>query len=290
MKAHRINIILTCIAGLWLNTSCDKINTPIQSPQTPSDTNVFVRKVLLEDYTGHTCGNCPNAAKVAESLSEQYGENLVVLAVHAGFFAKVKLPNYPASYTTTAGNDWDATSGFGVSNVGNPNGMVNRKNYENNGLIQKETKWPTTVALAINDTYILGLKLKLNYNASTRTLNTNVKANFKIGYSNNVKVNLVLTEDSIIGDQTDYTKSPDHIPDYVFMHVLRGAINGSWGTDLKNAPINASDSVSVDFNNFVIDSKFKDKQLTVVAFAYDALTKEVLQVEKMKLLSNSVSK
>lgn len=288
MKTNRIYIILTSVVGLWLFSSCDKINSPIQSAQTPGDTNIFVRKVLLEDYTGHTCGNCPNAAKVAESLAKQYGENLVVLAVHAGWFSNVKT-DYPTSYTTTAGNDWDGTSGFGISKVGNPNGMVNRKNYQNSGLIQKETKWPTTVALAMNDTYILGLKLKLSYNASSRILNTNVKANFKIGYSNDVKVSVVLMEDSIIGDQTDYTQSPSHIENYVFMHMLRGAINGSWGTNLKTAPINAADSVSVDFTNFAIDSKFKDKHLTVVAFAYDASTKEVLQVEKIGLLAKTIT-
>lgn len=286
MKLSPSHLLVTAILALLF--SCDKVSNPVQNPDQFVDTTSYVRKVLLEDYTGHYCGNCPNAAKVAENLDKQYGGKVIVVAVHAGWFAKLYPPDYVTSYTTTAGNDWDGTSGFGISMVGNPNGMVNRKNYNDNGLIQKETKWPTTVSLALADTYILGLEPSLNYNASTRILNTTVKAKFKsdAGYPNSVKLSVILLEDSIIGDQKDYTKSPDHVSDYVFMHVLRGAINGSWGTDLKTGPIKAGDSVSVSFNNFAIDPKFKEKHLTVVAFAYDANSREVLQVEKAKLIKS----
>ena len=64
--------------GLLL-VSCDKIETPNQKPpavyncispltqivKTNTTTSNF-RKVLLEDYTGHTCPNCPRAAESAE--------------------------------------------------------------------------------------------------------------------------------------------------------------------------------------------------------------------------------
>lgn len=265
--------------------SCDKVEYPAESVKTDKDSTngqVYVRKVLLEDYTGHKCGNCPAAAIVAENLYEQYKGKVVTVAVHAGFFAKTS-QTHPASYTTTAGNDWDGSTGFAVSAVGNPNGMVNRKNYNGNGLIQKETKWPTTVSLALSDTYILGLTIKPSYNESTRMLSTDVSAKFKTAYPNNVKLNLIIIEDSIIGPQTDYSKNPDYVPNYVFMHMLRESINGSWGTDLKVTPIAAKDSVKVSFNSFPIKSTFNDKQLYLVAFAYDATNKEVLQVEKVKM-------
>lgn len=284
MRISSLHLIATAALGLLF--SCDKVSNPVQNPDQSVDTTIYVRKVLLEDYTGHYCGNCPNAARVAENLDKQYEGKVVVVAVHAGWFAKLYPPDYVTSYTTVAGNDWDGSSGFGISAVGNPNGMVNRKNYNGNGLIQKETKWPTTVSLALADTYILGLEPSLSYNSSTRILNTTVKAKFKsdAGYPNTVKLSVILLEDSIIGDQKDYTKSPDHISNYVFMHLLRGAINGSWGTDLKTGPVQAGDSAIVSFNNFAIDPSYKEKNLSVVVFAYDALNREVLQVEKAKLI------
>ena len=276
-----IPLTLTLLSFL----SCEKIDYPYESnpsSQDSSDATKYVRKVLLEDYTGHTCGNCPAAALVAENLYNQYKGKVVTIAVHAGFFTKTN-SKYPTSYTTTVGNDWDGASGFGVSAVGNPNGMVNRKNYENNGLIQKESKWPTTVSLALQDKYILGLEIKPSYIETSRMLSTNVIARFKEPYANDVKLSLVIIEDSIIGPQTDYTKNPDLIPNYVFMHMLRDAVNGSWGSDLKKIPVLAKDSVNLSFPNFGIKSKFNDKHLYLVAFAYDATTREVLQVEKVKM-------
>jgi thiol-disulfide isomerase/thioredoxin len=284
-------VLLSSVLLISFLTSCDKVKDPIQhSSGAAVDSAVYVRKVLVEDYTGHYCGNCPPAAVVAENLAKQYENKIVIISVHAGFFAKL-YPGYPTSFTTTAGNEWDGNgtnAGFGISGgVGNPSGMVNRKDYTASGsLAQKETKWPTSVSLALNDTYILGLDLKTNYDPSLRALNTSIKAKFKTSYQNPIKLSVVLTEDSIIDAQKDYDKTPDLVPNYVFMHMLRGAINGTWGDTLKkisDGPLLANDSISVNYPNFSINTKFNDKQLYVVAFAYDAVSKEVLQVEKVKI-------
>ncbi|MBK9283171.1 MAG: Omp28 family outer membrane lipoprotein [Sphingobacteriaceae bacterium] len=281
MKNSNLTVLFFLIIGLY---SCDKVSNPIQNATTTPvvNTNTQVRKVLLEDYTGHKCGNCPAAAIVAENLYNQYQGKVIPIAVHAGFFAKTSV-SHPTSYTTTAGNEWDANTGFGIGTAGNPNGMVNRKNFPDHGLIQKEDKWPTTVSLALNDTYYLGLDLKTNYNEGTRVLNTEVKAKFAATYTNNVKLQVIITEDSVIGPQTDYSKNPDLIPNYVFMHMLRGDLNGPWGQALQSAPIASNDSVTVNITPYNLPAGFKDKHITVIAFAYDETTKEVLQVEKKKI-------
>lgn len=276
-------IYLQALSVLIFLSSCDKIKTPIQSTQVQGDTTKYIRKVLIEDYTGHTCGNCPPAAVEAENLSKAYPGKVVVIAVHAGFFAKVKA-NYPASYTTTAGNDWDGSTGFNISGgAGNPNGMINRKSYDGNQ-IQKETKWSSSVQQAVNEPYILGLTVTPVYDPTTRNLSATVKSTFKTAYQNDVMLSVVFTEDSIVGAQTDYTKSPsDLIPDYLFMHMLRGDLNGSWGQLLKAAPVTAGSSASITTNQKPLNTLFVDKQVSIVAFAYDAQTKEVLQVEKVKI-------
>jgi thiol-disulfide isomerase/thioredoxin len=259
--------------------SCDKIK------KAPDNSNIKpnTRKILLEDYTGHQCGNCPAAAGVAENLSEKYGDKLIVIAVHAGFFTRLN-SEFVTSYTCTTGNDWDAASGFGISaSAGNPNGMINRKSYADNGRIQKETKWSTSVSLASQDVEFCDMFLSASYNPTTRKLNTTVKTKFRRSYANNTKLCVVFTEDSIIGPQKDYRKNPDVIEEYEFMHMLRGSINGSWGVDLKAPPIKYQDSVIVSYPNFSLDPKFVDKNVTVIAFVYDAISKEVLQVEKVKI-------
>lgn len=53
--------------------------------------------------------------------------------------------------------------------------------------------------------------------------------------------------------------------------------------EIDQQPILANDSVSTSFNNFSINSIFNDKQLYLVGFVSDATTREVLQVEKVKI-------
>lgn len=287
--------IKTLISGLIIVaalSSCDKVKNPKVQKDEVQGTNFITKsndsvsnykKVLVEDYTGHQCGNCPNAAIVAENLYAQYHGTVVVIAVHAGFWTKTNA-EYPTSYTTSAGNDWDnKTSGFGISFIGNPNGMVNRKNFPGEGLVQKETKWPSSVSVSLQETMTVELKLTTNYDPGVRALNTDIKGIFKTNYGNATKISVVLIEDSIIGPQKDYSKIPDKVPNYKFEHMLRGAINGSWGADFKAGAASANDTVRVTYNNFPIDSKFNDRQITVVAFVYDASSREVLQVEKVKI-------
>lgn len=270
--------------------SCDKVKQPTIVKSTAvgstfdSVNNSSVanfKKTLLEDYTGHRCGNCPAAAVLAKNLSAQYQSSLVVIAIHAGFFARTNA-EFPTSYTCTVGNDWDGSAGFGVSAAGNPNGMINRKVYPGFQLIHKDT-WATTVGLAQSDPFAVKMEVASAYDKSVRALNVETKLTFLQALPNSVKLQLVLIEDSVIGPQLDYTQNPDHIEHYHFEHMLRTAINGSWGEVAKTGPIAALSTATITNKNFAVDSKFNDRQLFLVAFVYDEVTKEVLQVEKLKI-------
>ncbi len=245
------SIIVSFLSVVTL-TGCDKIENPNIVKQTAVGTNFDsvsnaelsgFKKTLLEDYTGQKCGNCPAAARLAASLSGQYQASLVVVAVHAGFFAKTN-SEFPTSYTTTAGNDWDGVAGFNISAQGNPNGMVNRRQYPGFQLIHKDT-WATTVSLAQNDPFVVKIDLVSKYDKTARALNVNTKLTFLQSYSNNVKLQLVLTEDSIVGPQLDYSQNPDYIEEYDFEHMLRASLNGSWGEIAKTAPITALSTLTI---------------------------------------------
>ncbi|MCA0431199.1 MAG: Omp28-related outer membrane protein [Bacteroidetes bacterium] len=290
----KLTILILSLTAIVI--SCDKVKNPIENPtvgNSNSTVNPYTfysknnitkcnfKKVLLEDYTGQQCGNCPPAAVVAHNIGDQYKDTVIAIAVHAGFFSKTN-STFPTSYTTTVGNDWDASSGFGVSSAGNPNGMINRKDY-GSGKIKPQGAWQGYVELAKKEIQKVKLELFLNYDGGTRQLSAMAKVKFKATHPNNTKINLVLMEDSIIGPQKDYLQLPDVVPNYVFMHMLRGSLNGSWGVTAKNTPIAVNDSMSVSYDNYAIPSNFKDKDMYLVAFVYDELDKTILQVEKLKI-------
>ena len=84
----KISGILALLAlSALLITSCDIIEEPFLVPVAGSNDTIpvveKVRKVLLEDFTGQKCPNCPEAAEIAHNLKTIYGEQLILLTVHA---------------------------------------------------------------------------------------------------------------------------------------------------------------------------------------------------------------
>lgn len=280
-------IICGCIGMIIF--SCDKIKYPKENTFVLTGNNFIekdnysfcnIKKVLLEDYTGHTCGNCPKAASKAEELKSLYKDTLIVVAVHAGSFAD-PTPSYPADYRTTVGTDWD--NFFGVSAAGLPKGMINRTGYLTTTHIYSYTQWSSVIPALIRTSPWAIIKLKTLYDTVNRVLNVQHIVKFNQNFSNDVYLISVIVEDSIIGKQKDYSVYPDDVENYVFRYMLRGSLNGSWGSTLKSAPINANDSVVKNIDGYYVRTDFNDKRIYVVSFIYDNVTKEVIQCEKVKI-------
>jgi hypothetical protein len=288
-------IFLLVLSILFIK--CDKVKTPRIVKNTAVGSNFVVndnssvansRKFMLEDFTGMRCTNCPAAALTAHGLAVQYSNKIIVIAVHANHFAK-PYGEYTADYRCDAGEAWYTF--LGISS--NPLGLINRKNYSGNGQILSPTAWPSVAAIAATDPFVVKLKVKTSYDTTVKALNTEIKATFNTTYTNTVKITAILIEDGIVGKQLD---NGIVIDEYEFEHVLRGSINGDFGTDLKTAPIAVNDTAVVSFNNFALgqmkfnvapdvtkDIIVNDKKVAVVVFASDAVTNEILQVEKVKI-------
>ncbi|CAN5390622.1 hypothetical protein BH11BAC1_BH11BAC1_13890 [soil metagenome] len=77
--------------------SCDKIDGPTRETISidttctfDADNSIPDKKVLVEDYTGHNCGNCPEGGVILnDSMRDKYGDKLVVVTVHAGDYANI---------------------------------------------------------------------------------------------------------------------------------------------------------------------------------------------------------
>ena len=73
---------------------CDQIESPYSvTPPVSGGSNdsVAIRKVLVEDYTGHKCQGCPAAHEEANVLKSFFQDSIVVITIHAGYWT---------SYTT----------------------------------------------------------------------------------------------------------------------------------------------------------------------------------------------
>ncbi|MBS1635131.1 MAG: Omp28-related outer membrane protein [Bacteroidetes bacterium] len=272
-------------ASAFAFLGCDYVNKPTSvtpgGGTTPTP-NVVTRKVLVEDYTGHECGNCPAAAIKGQDLENLYHDQVVLLAVHAGYFADPAAAPFTDDFRCTAGTDWDTF--FGISQgAGNPNGMINRKDYPAGTHIKNHNNWAAETSPFINQAADVKLSITPNYNTSAKTLDVSVKSKFIHALSANYKLSVVLAEDSIVGAQKDYSQNPSVITNYLFMHVLRGGINGSWGDPVNTAAVAANDSITKSYTGFAINPLYNENRLHVIAFLYNAATYEVIQVEEVKM-------
>lgn len=273
--------------------ACDKIDEPFVKqtggvvdtaacpvPEFPEVTTA-VKRVLLEDYTGHGCINCPSAAIIAHDLKETHGDKLVLLSVHAGGFAKPMPPDMPYEFRTEAGTDWNRTFKF----ISYPNGLVNRIGFPNNHIISP-TGWGSAISTALATAPLVDLQIINQYEPEERKLCTHIKTRFITSTNKNLKLVVVLTESKIIQPQKNSNPEAGPTPvivDYEHNHVLRGAINSTWGSSVSVAGTPNTESVIKSYKHILKD-EYKPENCTVVAFVYDVDTNEVLQAMEVDVL------
>ena len=304
-------VILVLFVSLF--ASCDKVNHPDQRPpviphcvdtltmvvKTNSATNGF-RKVLVEDYTGHQCVNCPRAAEAAESLTATYGNKVVVIANHVSitFAAPYTDTIYKEDFRNNASTIWDGVAtGFGMSNAGLPKGMINRQTP----FAQSPSAWASLVPAALSKPWSAKLDITSYFDTVSKYVNVKVKTTFKTSWPNPVNLVVLFTQDSIISDQKDGSPPPGAIMDpnvvkrrlnYRFDNIVIDAFD-PWGDLIKSAPA-ANDTLTKSYGCFLAKKYFfnkpaqpivmtNDKYISVVAFVYDVSTKEILQAEKLKI-------
>lgn len=280
-----LKIYFFSLFGIIFFIGCDKVKEPyveikedIDStwkPTFPERSNPL-KKVLLEDFTGHQCGNCPRAHEEAQNLTSQYPGRLVILSEHVGYFAEVRISGkYTYDFRTSVGNEID--NEFGASAAGLPKGMVNRITY-NNSKIHDRNVWNTIVSQALQNPIQADIQILYKWNNSQEKLNVAVQVKNIQSTSPNLKLFVYLVEDSIINWQKDYSKNPQDIPDYVHRHVLRAPFNGTWGEN-----VTWTNNLFEKRYALNINSEYNKQKLYVIAALYDNSSKEVLQVEEVKI-------
>ncbi len=277
-------ILTVIIFGIFIFSACEKIEPPYKenndNPNPPDTGNQSVKTVLLEDYTGHKCPNCPAAAQEAERIQETYGKNkVIVVAVHAGYFA-VPRPGtiFDLDLNTDTGTEWD--SYFGISAIGNPKGMVNRVEFDD-GRVLDWGKWDTKVSEELNKTPQINISVNNSFDNNTKKLTTTVTGKFLENMEGDYYLEVCITEDSIVGAQLD---GINVIEDYVFMHVLRGDINSPWG-EIINANSTAEQNQEFEKTyTITLNDEWVPEHCNVVAFVYLDSDKSIIQTDEKAVI------
>ncbi len=283
----KISVILASLALVFAMTSCDKLKEPykIEPPVIVVDTNLvqltaedtlnFDGKivVLLEDYTGVRCVNCPEAAEIASQLQEQNEGHLIVLGVHPNTAYQIPY-NDVTNFRTEEGNDWN--NYFNIDSY--PSGTVNRKEAIGN------PEWTAAVNNVIGSDAPVRLIVKTAYNESDREVSLSVYSKFLTTVeSDDVRLTLCMMEDSIVGPQQTTTGVNTN---YMHRHVFRGTVDGlTWGRvlDINSGSTIESGRYFATNMKFNVDEKYNADQFYIVAFITDHNTRQVLMAAEAKI-------
>lgn len=266
---------------LLLEGGCDVIEPPYRE-QSSSSADTAAATVLLEDFTGFRCGNCPEAHERAEELRQRYGERLIVMSIHAGFFARPTAPPYTYDFRNPVAEELDRF--FGISQAGNPNGMVNRRGYPTGHILSKDA-WAAAVAAELQRPAPVRLQLAAEMDAASRTVTVDVRVQYLQPGSPDHFLALYLVEDSVLQYQLDYRRNPPDIPNYVHRFVLRAGILGTWGEQLDTAGAAAGTELRRSYTyRFPTTADWNPQHCSIVAIVHRyGTTYEVLQAASTRI-------
>lgn len=216
------------------------------------------KNVLIEDFTGQRCQNCPLASETVKSLQDLYGqEHIIAVAIHGGFLS---LPTTTSvGLATPTGEEYNKY--WGIDSW--PKGMVDRNAANPAGGATNHTSWAAQVIQRL----VEEPKVEITVSEAlydTISLKLNIKVDLATKKKLNGKVQLWLTENNIVTLQTLPTGKPN--PQYVHNHVFRAAVNGTWGEDVT---LGKGEEASLNYTVDLNGQKWVPENLAVVAFVYN---------------------
>lgn len=269
------------IFGLFLSLiSCDVIDGPffenhdfggneIENPQ----------KVLLIDFTGHTCKSCPKAHRTIDQIHDLYGEQVIPIAFHLGYFARAQSEGkFSTDFNTDEGSVLETFYEF----VSFPIGLVNKLNKES---LSPYANWASETATFIEDKADIAISASSEFTEATGIASveielTDVSAS-GLSSDTNLKLAVYLVESHIISWQKDEDSDPMDVEDYEHNHVFRDAIGSVWGEDISFDG-SGEDGIKVS-RSLEINQSWMADNCAFVIFVYNSASMEVVQVEQITM-------
>ena len=215
------------------------------------------KMVLIKDFTGARCVNCPAAAEYAHNLQHQLDEDhIFIMSVHAGYLAQ-PMGQFP-DFLTEEGTAW-----YG-NNSSNPLFSVDHVALtDGNTLYVEQIDTPVATALAEDQSF--EIMLSPRYDETTRHLEVEASVVSLVDMDGQFFITVCLVEDNIVGWQT-IQGGVDK--EYVFHNVLRGTLNGAYGENFEAFHVDPDDLFYFNYDT-EIDADYNADECYLVVYVYD---------------------
>ena len=290
MKRNKIYWIFAAVLIAFIWSACDKIDEPLilvneqninLDLDLPFDSVVVTYKqVLLEDFTGHKCVNCPEAAINAHNLAEEKDHKLIIYSVHAGFYAEPdETGHYTADFRCATGNE--IFNNFVIT--GWPAGTVNRVEFNDNQILGGND-WEDAVHSELHKENVINMTLKNYYNQDKNELTVLVASTFIQQLEGKFTLVVLIVEDHILSWQRNNEPSIGPTPDwenYEQRNVIRDAISSTFGSYItEDGTIVSGETYETPFS-YKLNEEWVTENCNVIAYIIHEETGEILQTAEL---------
>ena len=230
------------------------------------------KTVLIKDFTGSRCVNCPAAADYVHDLQHQLDQDhIVIMSVHAGYLAQPAgmFPNFLTDEGTAWYNNCDSNPLFAVDHVSLTDG---------NTLYVEQVDAPVTAALQEEQTFEIVVTPR--FDVTSRRLEVGVRAYPLVEMDGEFYITVCLVEDHIVGWQT-IVGGIDR--EYDFRNVFRGTLNGAYGDFFEDSHVSPDDPYYFNYNT-EINADYNADECYLMVYVYEKTQGDkILQTSVVKI-------
>jgi len=224
--------------------------------QTIVSTDPENKKVVLEEFTGITCGYCPDGHSIANNIANNNPGNVFLINIHQGGYANPG--NTGFDFRTPFGNALAAQVGANFY----PSATINR-----NSNALSRGAWTSAANTVLGQSSNTNVGVEATIDVQTNTITVHVEAFYTADSpESNNKLNVALLQNNTIGPQTDYANG--NTTEYNHMHRLVWLITGQWGEIINTTTEGTfiDETYTYDIPDSYNNVPVKIEDLEVVAF------------------------
>lgn len=240
------------------------------------------RMVMMEEFTGVTCPNCPRGHLEIASIQAQHPDRILAVSLYYDGLGQtrpvegVTRQNFrTADATSLADGIFGGVSALPSASIDRvPVGGITLPSF---------VGWAGAVETRIGIPAPANVQVTSEYEEGTRTAIIRVRIAYTTTVTKKQAVTLLLTEDSLV-DAQEY---PDRIDTfYNFKHVMRDAVTAPTGEPMLDGISKEAGRVYERTFVYPVKAEWNAKHCKLVAIVHNAESgdKEVLQAAEAKLV------
>lgn len=279
MKVSKYIIGLLLFSGVA--SSCDNIDEEDRHIKVEKPAIDNPRNLLIMEFTGNSCSNCPTGAAIVEQVQEEESPGRVI-AVGLHPYGNNYTDPVQSIYTAPEKQDLRSEIATVFYNYYKPNGFPSAVfNGQKSSMSTSTGDWATIATKALEASSALTISATCEYDDETRLLTVDYTVEFLDDVFQKLNLTVLLVENKIMGTQT----MPDGKKNlhYEHNHVIRASLNGDWGEEL-GASFDEGSKLT-GRASMTLNEKWVAENCDVVVYAYLDENKEVEQATSVSVVS-----